>query len=100
MVGAEPVEAVGRQLQVDGVYIFVTDGIERAMTQAKEAAGDEGVSDAERLARHAQAHGVDVRLEVYPVAAHRFQLCWSFLPEVPTPLQRVGEYTRHRTTGR
>lgn len=74
------------------------DGMPPMLIQA--AAGDEGVSDAERLARHAQAHGVDVCLELYPVAAQSFQLYWSFLPEAADALQRVGEYTRHRTTGR
>ncbi|GLY79938.1 alpha/beta hydrolase fold domain-containing protein [Actinoallomurus iriomotensis] len=58
------------------------------------AAGDEGLPDAERLAEHAHSHGVDVRLEIYPVAAQSFQLYWSFLPEAADAIARFGEYAR------
>jgi epsilon-lactone hydrolase len=58
------------------------------------AAGDEGLPDAERLAEHARSHGVDVRLEIYPVAAQSFQLYWSFLPEAADAIARFGEYAR------
>ncbi|WP_285576406.1 hypothetical protein [Actinoallomurus iriomotensis] len=53
-----------------------------------------GLPDAERLAEHARSHGVDVRLEVYPVAAQSFQLYWSFLPEAADAIARFGEYAR------
>jgi len=43
--------------------------------------GDVIVEDAHRLAEHARRHGVDARLELYPVDTHDFQIFWSFLPE-------------------
>jgi acetyl esterase/lipase len=58
------------------------------------AAGDEGLPEAERLARHARACGVDVQLETYPVAAQSFQLYWSFLPQAAEALRRVGDFAR------
>jgi epsilon-lactone hydrolase len=69
-------------------------GLSPMLVQA--AAGDEGVADAELLAEHARAHGVDVRLEVYPVAAQSFQLYWSFLPEAADALRRVGSFATAR----
>ena len=43
-----------------------------------------------RPAREAQ--GVDVRLELYPVQAHAFQLFWSFLPEAADAFEAAGEF--------
>ncbi len=45
------------------------------------ATGDARIADAKALAIRAREHGVDARLEVFPVDAHAFQLFWSFLPE-------------------
>jgi monoterpene epsilon-lactone hydrolase len=56
------------------------------------AAGDEGLPDAERLATHARAHGVDARLEIYPVAAQSFPLYWSFLPEAAEALDQLARF--------
>lgn len=56
------------------------------------AADDEGLPDAKRLAARARRHGVDVRLEIYPVAAQSFQLYWSILPQAAEALQHVGAY--------
>lgn len=56
------------------------------------AAGDEGLPDAERLAVHARAHGVDARLEIYPVAAQSFQLYWAFLPEAADALNQMAKF--------
>ncbi|MER6007370.1 alpha/beta hydrolase fold domain-containing protein [Nonomuraea angiospora] len=58
------------------------------------AAGDEGLPDAERLTDHARSQGIDVRLEIYPVAAQSFQLYWSFLPEAADALTQVGDFVR------
>ncbi|WP_163507632.1 alpha/beta hydrolase [Fodinicola acaciae] len=58
------------------------------------AAGDEGLPDAERLAAHARACGVDVRLEIYPVAAQSFPLYWSFLPEAADALDQLARFVR------
>ncbi len=57
--------------------------------------GDPFSSDeSHRLADRARAHGVDVRLELYPTAAHVFHLFWSFLPEAADALQQAGEFVR------
>ncbi len=61
-------------------------------TLIQAAAGDEGLPDAERLAAHARSCGVDVRLNVYPVAAQSFQLYWSFLPEGAEAVREVGTF--------
>ena len=54
--------------------------------------GDVIVEDAHRLAEHARRHGVDVRLELYPVDTHDFQVFWSFLPEAAEAVQQAGHY--------
>jgi monoterpene epsilon-lactone hydrolase len=59
------------------------------------AVGDQGLSDAERLAQHAHACGVDARLDVYPVAAQSFQLYWSSLPQAADALRHVGTFAQH-----
>ncbi|MFI6482125.1 alpha/beta hydrolase fold domain-containing protein [Nonomuraea sp. NPDC050663] len=61
---------------------------------------DPFVDDAERLADHARGHGVEVRLELYPVATHSFQIFWSFLPEAAEALAAAGRFVRSLTTGR
>jgi epsilon-lactone hydrolase len=58
------------------------------------ATGDACVADTELLAAHAEAQGVDVRLELYPVQAHAFQLFWSFLPEAADAFEAAGEFIR------
>ncbi|NJP91011.1 alpha/beta hydrolase fold domain-containing protein [Nonomuraea sp. FMUSA5-5] len=64
-----------------------------------QAAGDEGLPDAARLTGHARAQGVDVRLEIYPVAAQSFQLYWSFLPEAADAMTRIDDFV-HVVTAR
>ena len=54
--------------------------------------GDVIVEDAHRLAEHARRHGVDVRLELYPVDTHDFQVFWSFLPEAAEAVQQAGDF--------
>jgi acetyl esterase/lipase len=58
------------------------------------ATGDARLADAKALAGQAQEHGVDVRLELFPVEAHAFQLFWSFLPEAADAMQAAGEFMR------
>jgi acetyl esterase/lipase len=58
--------------------------------------GDAVVVDAHRLADHAEKHGVDTRLELYPVPTHDFHVFWSFLPEAAEALQQVGRFTKER----
>jgi acetyl esterase/lipase len=56
------------------------------------ATGDARLADAKALTEHARAAGVDVRLELYPVEAHSFQLFWSFLPEAADALEAAGVF--------
>jgi epsilon-lactone hydrolase len=63
------------------------------------ATGDGRRADAEMLAARAQEQGVAVRLELYPVDAHAFQLFWSFLPEAADALQQAGGFIRERLDG-
>lgn len=58
------------------------------------ATGDGRLVDAKALAAHAQDHGVDARLELFPVQAHAFQLFWSFLPEAADAMEAAGAFIR------
>jgi hypothetical protein len=52
------------------------------------------VADAHRLNDHADAHGVDVRLELFPVDTHVFHIFWAFLPEAADAVQQAGGFVR------
>ena len=67
-------------------------GLPPLLVQA--ATGDDRLADAKALTDHAHKHGVDARLELYPVDAHVFQLFWSFLPEAAEALQAAGLFVR------
>lgn len=58
--------------------------------------GDTHLTDAHELADHARAHGVEVRLELYPVATHVFHIFWSFLPEAADALEHAGAFIREQ----
>lgn len=58
------------------------------------ATGDARLEDAKALAARAQDHGVDARLELFPVQAHAFQLFWSFLPEAADAMEAAGAFIR------
>ncbi|WP_067570303.1 alpha/beta hydrolase fold domain-containing protein [Nocardia acidivorans] len=60
--------------------------------------GDTHLTDAHQLVDHARAHGVDVRLELYPVATHNFHLFRSFLPEAADALEHAGRFIREQVT--
>ena len=62
------------------------------------ATGEARLADAKALAAHAQDHGVDVRLELFPVQAHAFQLFWSFLPEAADAMETAGAFIRQVVT--
>jgi monoterpene epsilon-lactone hydrolase len=62
--------------------------------------GDMVRPDAQLLADRARAHGVDVRLELYPVATHVFQIFWTFLPEASDALHQAGEFVKARRPAR
>jgi epsilon-lactone hydrolase len=64
------------------------------------ATGDARLADAKALAIRAREQGVDVRLEVFPVDAHAFQLFWSFLPEAADAMDMAGSYIRELHGGR
>jgi epsilon-lactone hydrolase len=72
-------------------------GLPPMLVQA--ATGDARVADAEALAARARAQGVAVRLELYPVAAHAFQLFWSFLPEAADAFAAAGEFIAEIAAG-
>jgi len=67
-------------------------GLPPMLVQA--ATGDARLADAKALAGHAQGHGVDARLELFPVDAHAFQLFWSFLPEAADAMEAAGTFIR------
>ena len=56
------------------------------------ATGDLQRPDAQALADRAGSHGVDVRLELYPVDTHVFHFFWSFLPEASDALESAGRF--------
>jgi monoterpene epsilon-lactone hydrolase len=58
------------------------------------AAGDERRIDAQRLTKRAAEHGVEARLDIYPVDAHVFPIFWSFLPLAHDAVQAAGEFAR------
>jgi epsilon-lactone hydrolase len=61
----------------------------------ESATGDARVGESRALAARAQSHGVEVSLELYPVAAHAFQLFWSFLPEAADAMESAGAFLRN-----
>ena len=63
-------------------------GLPPLLVQA--AAGDERLIDAQTLTERAAQHGVDARLEIYPVDAHVFHIFWSFLPLAHDALRGRG----------
>jgi epsilon-lactone hydrolase len=67
-------------------------GLPPLLVQA--ATDDARLADAKTLADRAGNHGVDVRLELFPVDAHAFQLFWSFLPEAADAIEAAGAFIR------
>ncbi|MEU9048263.1 MULTISPECIES: alpha/beta hydrolase fold domain-containing protein [unclassified Kitasatospora] len=59
--------------------------------------GDPLLADARQLVDRAREDGVDVRLELYPVATHDFHIFWSFLPEAADALHHAGRFIRNTT---
>jgi acetyl esterase/lipase len=78
---------------VDPVHADLT-GLPPLLVQA--ATGDARLDDAKALAQRAEDHGVAVRLQLYPVEAHAFQLFWSFLPEAADAMEAAGAFIRER----
>jgi acetyl esterase/lipase len=78
---------------VDPVHADLT-GLPPMLIQA--ATGDARLADSMALAERAEADGVDVRLQLYPVDAHAFQLFWSFLPEAADAMEAAGTFVQER----
>jgi monoterpene epsilon-lactone hydrolase len=72
-------------------------GLPPMLVQA--ATGDDYVAEARELADRARGHGVDARLELYPVDTHVFQLFWSFLPEAAEAIHEAGRFARAAVHG-
>ena len=60
----------------------------------QSATGDSVLQEARQLTDRARGHGVDARLELYPVPTHAFHTFWSFLPEAADALEQAGHYIR------
>jgi acetyl esterase/lipase len=58
------------------------------------ATGDPQREEAHLLTERARAHGVNARLELYPVETHAFQVFWSFLPEAMEGLSQAGQFVQ------
>ncbi|HTE61760.1 MAG TPA: alpha/beta hydrolase fold domain-containing protein [Solirubrobacteraceae bacterium] len=84
LAGQSPDDPVVSPLRAD------LTGLPPLLVQA--ATGDYQRQDAHALADHARSHGVDARLELYPVDTHVFQFFWSFLPEAADALERAGRF--------
>jgi acetyl esterase/lipase len=67
-------------------------GLPKMLIQA--ATGDWCLADAKALAARARNHGVDARLQLFPVDAHAFHLFWSFLPEAADAIEAAGAFIR------
>ena len=67
-------------------------GLPPLLVQA--ATGDFVLEEARELTDRARSHGVDARLELYPVATHVFQIFWSFLPEAADAMREAGRFVR------
>jgi acetyl esterase/lipase len=70
-------------------------GLPAIMIQA--ATGEPRLADAKALTARARSHGVDARLQLFPVDAHGFHLFWSFLPEAADAMEAAGAFIRQTT---
>jgi monoterpene epsilon-lactone hydrolase len=105
--GARPVVSVEQLRQFANLYLDghpsddplvspLTADLTGLPPMLVQAGSDDPVADdARRLAAHARDHGVDVRLELYPVAAHLFHLFWSFLPEAANAIREAGRFIQN-----
>jgi acetyl esterase/lipase len=65
-------------------------------TLIQAATGEPRLRDAKALAR-ARSHGVDARLQLFPVDAHGFHLFWSFLPVGAEAMEDAGDFIQTAT---
>ena len=73
------------------------DGLPPLLIQA--ASGDAVLQEAQLLAKHARACGVDTEITVYPVPTHDFHVFWSFLPEAQDALDEAGRFIAGLSAG-
>jgi epsilon-lactone hydrolase len=102
----QPVIAVDMARQIAATYLDghpIDDPVVSPLTAdltglppllIQAATGDDRCDEAQALAAHAAEHGVDARLELYPVSTHVFQVFWSFLPEATEALDHAGRFAR------
>jgi acetyl esterase/lipase len=67
-------------------------GLPRMFVQA--ATEDFAYGHTEELIARARSSGVHVDTDIYPLAAHVFQLFWPLLPEAASAIEKAGEYLR------
>jgi len=67
-------------------------GLPPILVQA--ATGDYALAEAHALVDRAREHGVDARIELFPVSTHVFQIFWSFLPEAADAVHQAGAFAR------
>jgi acetyl esterase/lipase len=79
---------------VDSLSADLT-GLPKMLIQA--ATGDWCLGDAKALAARAREHGIDARLQLFPIDAHAFHLFWSFLPEAADAIEAAGAFIRETT---
>jgi epsilon-lactone hydrolase len=89
LAGHDPTDPLVAPLKAD------LHGLPPLLVQA--ATGDARLADAKALAARARDHGVDARLDLYPVDAHAFHLFWSFLPEAADALAAAGAFIASTT---
>jgi acetyl esterase/lipase len=70
-------------------------GLPPLLVQA--ATGDTTLEEAHQLVDRARAHGVEARIELYPVPTHDFHVFWSFLPEAREALHQAGKFAQDTT---
>jgi epsilon-lactone hydrolase len=60
----------------------------------QSATGGSVRQECHQLTDRARDHGVDARLELYPVVTHVFHTFWTFLPEAADALEQAGGFIR------
>ena len=64
------------------------------------SSGEFVLQEAQLLAKHGRACGMDVTTTIYRVPTHDFHVFWTFLPEAASALEQVGQFIRDVTTAR
>ncbi|MBE8522515.1 alpha/beta hydrolase fold domain-containing protein [Amycolatopsis sp. H6(2020)] len=78
--------------------VFEADLSELPPLLVQSGTGDPLLHETRRFAARALEHGVDVRLDLYPVSTHVFHLFWSFLPDAATALEQIADFMHEPAT--